>query len=484
MKKPNLIEEIKRFHEVSGNSNVISEDFLDDLLKKVGLKSDEKDKKKEDDPKKADLVSDDVKEFYSTLENVKSNLNQQSAGNYEYQKEVESVQIGLMILGYELPKHGVDGKYGPETASAISKFKKDNNLDKKSEPISESILVSILEDFQLIKEKLEMIQLDDTSYPNVKFDSDGTQYDEVNKALLDDLQKAAAAAGIVATITTAKTGHGFFTKSGHKSRHMTQTAVDISILDGEGSNKASNSSHGNPVFREKGNLLKDALAQLGYTWNSESGNDKAVLWQTNTGGNHFNHLHVSNNSGASDAELGSIASGGGSSMTPEDVKVLLKKVKEKGVTSEDLKKYIDQSIKGGKINLAGITDINFYTKLLENLGAPVSEENLKFLYAWRQSEGSGGKYNPFNTTWNLPGSTNANSVGVKNYQTLEDGMTATIKTLRNGLYSCIVDGLVGDIGAAEIAKCDSLKKWGTGDLVARVVDGYEKGASPKIKPLA
>ena len=36
---------------------------------------------------------------------------------------------------------------------------------------------------------------------------------------------------------------------------------------------------------------------MGYVWNVESGNDKAVLWQTNTGGNHFNHLHISNRSG-------------------------------------------------------------------------------------------------------------------------------------------------------------------------------------------
>ena len=63
-------------------------------------------------------------------------------------------------------------------------------------------------------------------------------------------------------------------------------------------------------------------------------------------------------------------------------------------------------------------------------------------------------------------------------------MTATIKTLKNGLYSCIVEGLVNDIGAAKIAKCPSLKTWGTGDLVAKVIDGYERGASPKIKALA
>lgn len=361
MKKTTLIEELKRFHEISGNKKVVSEDFLDTLLQKVGLKGDEKksDEKKIDEPKKADLVSDDVKQFFSTLENIKTDLKQQTAGNFQYQKDVETVQIGLLLLGYELPKHGVDGKFGPETANAISQFKKENNLDKKeSKPISESILLSILEDFQLIKERIELVQLDDTSYPNVKFDKDGTQYDEVNKALLDDLQKAASAAGIVATVTTAKTGHGFFTKSGNKSRHMTQTAVDISILDGVGSSGASNSSNGNPSFREKGNLLKDALVQLGYTWNTESGNDKAVLWQTNTGGNHFNHLHVSNNSGASTEELSSLATGTGSMMTVDDIKVLIDKLKSRGVTSEDLKKHIDSIKTGGG---AEFTDIDVMT---------------------------------------------------------------------------------------------------------------------------
>lgn len=359
MKKTKLIEEIKRFHEITGNDKVISEVFLDDLLNKIGLGGDkEKNVKKVDEPKKADLVSDDVKQFFSTLENIKTELTQQTAGNYQYQKDVETVQIGLLLLGYELPKHGVDGKYGPETANAISEFKKDNNLNKETQPISESILLSILEDFQLIKEKIELVQLDDTSYSNVKFDKDGTQYDEVNKALLDDLQKAAASVGVIATITTAKTGHGFLTKSGNKSRHMTQTAVDISILDGEGSNRATNSNNGNPSFREKGNLLKDALVQLGYTWNTESGNDKAVLWQTDTGGNHYNHLHVSNNSGASTEELEMLASGTGSIMTVGDVKVLVNKLREQGVKSEDLKKYIDSIKTGGG---AEFTDIDVMT---------------------------------------------------------------------------------------------------------------------------
>jgi len=362
--KRSLQEELEKIHSITYGKKVINEGIIDTILQKVGLKK--SDGKKEDDPTKADFVSDDVKQFFSTLENIKTDIQQQTSGGYEYQKDVESVQIGLKILGYDLPKYGVDGKYGPETAAAVQKFKQDNNLENKSsngssgEQISESILVSILDDFKLMKEAVQLVRLDDTSYSNVRFDRDGTQYDEVNKALLDDLQKAASAAGVVATITTAKTGHGFFTKSGHKSRHMSKTAVDIAILDGQGAKGASNPNNGNPSFREKGNLLKDALVQLGYTWNTESGNPKAVLWQTDTGGNHYNHLHVSNNSGASTAELDamSLSGGGGSLMSPEDIKVLVDKLKQKGVTSEELKVYIDSVLTGGG---AEFTDIDLNT---------------------------------------------------------------------------------------------------------------------------
>jgi hypothetical protein len=77
-----------------------------------------------------------------------------------------------------------------------------------------------------------------------------------------------------------------------------------------------------------------------------------------------------------------------------------------------------------------------------------------------------------------------NSHGVQHYTYLEDGMVATLKTLRNGYYDCIVNGLKNDIGASEIAKCPSLKTWGTGNLVAKVVRNYESGSSPNIKSLA
>ena len=74
---------------------------------------------------------------------------------------------------------------------------------------------------------------------------------------------------------------------------------------------------------------------------------------------------------------------------------------------------------------------------------------------------------------------------MKNYTSLEDGLDATLKTLRNGRYNCIVNSLKDDIGAKNISKkcINDLKTWGTGDLVAKVISSYEQGATPKPKSL-
>jgi hypothetical protein len=450
--KKNLIEQLERIHRLNYGKEAIKEGFLDNILKAVGVK-------KTDNPKKADLVSDDVESFYSTLEDAANSggLSQQQKGSMNFQKNVESMQIGLKLLGYELPRYGVDGLFGPETASAVGKF--------TSEKVSGDTKTAINEAF---------VRLGDTSYSNVKFDGDGTQNDQINQPLLDDLQTAASNAGVTVTITTAKSGHGNLTINGKPSRHATNTAVDIAILDGIGAGGASNKSNGNPRFRELGERVKNELVKMGYALNAEGGNQKAVLWQTDTGGNHYNHLHVSNKEGVS----GSAPSETMAKATPEMLKKLIELLKEKGITSEDLKKNIDT------INVDDLADKNFYAKLLENLGAPISDENMKFMYAWRQAEGRGGTYNPFNTTWNLPNSTTMNSAGVRNYTSLEDGMVATVKTLKNGRYDCIVNGLKNDIGASNIARCESLKTWGTGDLVAKVVNSYNNGANPKISGLA
>lgn len=139
-----------------------------------------------------------------------------------------------------------------------------------------------------------------------------------------------------------------------------------------------------------------------------------------------------------------------------------------------------------------LPDLREYKKLLEMLDAPISDENLKFLYAWRQAEGAGGRHNPFNTTLKTKNSTFFNYLnrektqGVQNYSSAKEGFEATYDTLQLKYYKCIVDGLQRDRGALNIAtRCkEALKTWGTGDLIAKVLIRYENGAPIQVKSVS
>jgi peptidoglycan hydrolase-like protein with peptidoglycan-binding domain len=175
-----LIEEIKRIHTLTYGKEMLSEQsLLDRILGKVTGKNKDDGQTKVDDPKKADLVSSDVQQFFDTLKKAADGggISQQEFGSMNFQKEVESMQIGLSILGYQFPRFGIDGLFGRETAAAVEKFKSDNN-------IKDGVMGT--------ENKLDeaMTQLKTISYPNLKIDSDGTQNDFVNQGLLDDLNKA------------------------------------------------------------------------------------------------------------------------------------------------------------------------------------------------------------------------------------------------------------------------------------------------------
>jgi len=68
------------------------------------------------------------------------------------------------------------------------------------------------------------------------------------------------------------------------------------------------------------------------------------------------------------------------------------------------------------------------------------------MQAWREAEGGRASYNPFNVTRKtIRGRKNDmfayNSVGVQNYRTFEDGVQATVETLKLSYYTGIVEGL-------------------------------------------
>ena len=162
-------------------------------------------------------------------------------------------------------------------------------------------------------------------------------------------------------------------------------------------------------------------------------------------------------------------------LTNDDIKVLYASLLDKKFVDSDLT-GIQKKSDFSNINIGN--DKEFYEEILKCVGAPITDENLKFLYAWRQAEGATANNNPFNTTMPFKNAIpyGKNTDGVKEYQTRQDGLEATCKTLNLSYYTCIVEGLIKDIGAELIStKCDSaLKKWGTHattPLITKVLKG-------------
>lgn len=109
---------------------------------------------------------------------------------------------------------------------------------------------------------------------------------------------------------------------------------------------------------------------------------------------------------------------------------------------------------------------NWANGVLKGIGAPVTLVNLRSLYTWGYKESGANLMrwnNPLNTTQPFSGAINMNSVGVKEYKTVSDGIVATVDTLLNGRYGKIVNHLRQSVPHHNWADaCDQLGVWGTG----------------------
>jgi len=89
----------------------------------------------------------DLDKFYGILQNSIDEgviLEQQGPGNYSYSLVVELVQIGLEFLGFDLPRFGADGLYGPETAESIRGFKQSRGIEGTSDTFNASDLIELM----------------------------------------------------------------------------------------------------------------------------------------------------------------------------------------------------------------------------------------------------------------------------------------------------------------------------------------------------
>jgi GH24 family phage-related lysozyme (muramidase) len=319
--KKSLTEELNRMHSMMYGKRIDEQEFVDKFLKNIGFS-------KEDDPIKADFVEDDVDAFYNTLESAaeKGGLTQQPTGGMDYQKEVESMQIGLILLGYDLPRFGVDGLFGPETAAAVTEFTKEKLGDEES--LNEATLsspigpTSVGSPFGLRRgRKHHGVDLSAKSGTPIKSPLDG---EVIDAAIKND------ACGGTIYIEHA---------DGYKTRYCHCKQINVS----------------------KGDIVKKGDV-IGLT-----GGGKGEVGQGRSTGPHL-HFEVYKDGGTVDpmnhlgSEVGEFVAGLSSSndeeivMTKASEEMLLKLIemlKLKNISSEDLKKLTDPLVGNVDISLSG-----------------------------------------------------------------------------------------------------------------------------------
>lgn len=180
----------------------------------------------------------------------------------------------------------------------------------------------------------------------------------------------------------------------------------------------------------------------------------------------------------------------------DDLKAFFSKASEDILKRDDVVKLKDlynqlatgekstESMATSNIDVKNFTDSDFYESVLKCLGAPRTKDNMLFLLGWRQAEGGEAKFNPFNTMWKKPNATNYTRRGIKNYQSLEDGLSATCNTLKQNNFTDIRNGLINNVGITKLAEIVGNSRWGTDkSLLMKVINGYLKGNNPKPKPI-
>ena len=144
---------------------------------------------------------------------------------------------------------------------------------------------------------------------------------------------------------------------------------------------------------------------------------------------------------------------------------------------------------GGSMSLSkGTGDKQTWaSQLLTALGAPVNDSNVTALTTWQSREGghwnNSASFNPLNTTLDMGNSQSMNSVGVKKYNSWDEGVQATVKTLTGNSadargYSAIVGALKSGAPTETILSAISNSAWVTGKTGQNSYKGFKGGGTP------
>lgn len=130
----------------------------------------------------------------------------------------------------------------------------------------------------------------------------------------------------------------------------------------------------------------------------------------------------------------------------------------------------------------GAVGDDFYSSVLNLIGAPVTPNTLTLCRTWQGYEGGSAAWNPWNTTQWAEGATTYNSAGVKNYPDEATGEMATANTVRNGYYPDVLAAFRADLpmnqwgnSAAIIAQINT---WGTHGFAAYLQSIAKQSAKP------
>jgi murein DD-endopeptidase MepM/ murein hydrolase activator NlpD len=291
-----------------------------------------------DDPKKADTLTNNVDRFYKTLSDIKEPLKQEEFGTMKWKEGVEATQVGLVLLGYNLDRFGVDGLFGPETGAAVNKFKLDNKIDDATNEfnLNESSIIAPIDNISNITSGYGVRRPYETHNSIDIAAKVGTPV----KAIANGTVKIAQKNYNKLCGTTLDIVYG----DGLSSRFCHLSELNVNVGDTVTQGQVVGKSGGQPGAEGAGNSTGPHLH-----------------FTLLLNGKPVNPIDYIGKDVADPIDSEYKVSSAKASITPEMVAVITTKLRERVVTSEDLNKYIDPEKKAEGVGDEQFTGLDLST---------------------------------------------------------------------------------------------------------------------------
>jgi peptidoglycan hydrolase-like protein with peptidoglycan-binding domain len=345
MKKRSLLEEIKRIQEITYGEKVTKDGFVGNLLREQTTPvSNMNNAQKADAANKDDQgnqVADPklVENFYNTFEKAiaSGGISQKQAGSMLYEKEVESMQIALVLLGYQLPQHGIDGLFGPETAGTVQKFATDKGINLTTQTFGKTMN----ESSQELRSTINKLGYKEKGSEIASGGEITNELSSIVSKILNDFKKSNPNVQVTLTGGNDKFHQGL----GYKSKHVEGQAIDL-VIDPFNSENAN-------AFVSILNKYKGQDSKFSYIdeYRNPSGEETA------------GHFHLQYGEGVAKGGPSMVS---GVKATPEFLTKLLESVKALNLTPEKLKEFMKKNIvsAGGS---GGVIDVKDFPSIINTI---------------------------------------------------------------------------------------------------------------------